>query len=336
MDGDSRMPPRRPTSSSKDTLPKAPILILSGTDTFKIKQTVQRLIEREGGDDSCERRDYDAAQDETRSALTDAASPSLFVPSRVIVIHNLDKAKVDSLEALLNYVKQPATDSTLVLVLGSKGSPKKALKELLTEVPVVEIAAASRSDIRSLIVRRFKEAKIAIDKDAFDLLLEQVGDRGEDALGEVEKMILWAGEGNRIDLETCQKLLTTEAEEEIWATTRAVGEKNSAKALISLRRALDQGLDSFALLGMLARSFRQMWSLRVAKEEGIPQQKLSQVTGLKGYALQATARQVQGFSRTSLEHGLARIRETDIAIKGGSSLPEMALERLVVELCSGD
>ena len=228
------MPPRRPNASGKTTLPKAPVLILAGTDAFQIKQTILKLVEREGGEESCERREYDAAHDETAQALTDAASPSLFIPSRVVVVHNLEKAKVDALEAILSYAQHPAGDSVLALVLGSKGSPKKALKELMSEVPVVEITKAGRADVRALIVRRFKETGVAIDKEAFDLLLEQVGSRSEDALAEVEKMILWAGEGNRIDLETCQRLLTTEAEEEIWATTRAVGAKDSAAALVSL------------------------------------------------------------------------------------------------------
>lgn len=321
-----------PSRPAGPKLPKGPAIILAGSDPFRIKQVIQELVAQKGGESSCERREYDAAQEETSQAITDAASPSLFIPSRVVVLHHVDKAKVEDLEAILSYIKKPARDSVLVLISASQKAPKKALKEIISTVPVVQIEAITPSGVRALIQQRLKQANVRIAPNALALLVEHVGNRAEEGMSETEKIILWAGPGGRVDLETCRRLLTTEAEQEVWAVTRAVGAKDPQAALLSLRRIFDQGIESLFVLVMLARLFRQMWSVRVAQEERIPSGRWSEAIGLKGYPLQVTVRQARGFTRDTLERGLARIRETDEAIKGGSSSPEMALESLVVDL----
>ncbi|MFH1741779.1 MAG: DNA polymerase III subunit delta [bacterium] len=319
-------------SRSKKTLPDGPVLLLVGTDSFRIKQIILHLVERKGGESSCDRREYDAAQEETNQAITDAASPSLFTTSRIVVLHNVDKARVEELGAVLSYTRRPADDSVFVMVMGSKSSQKKALKEIASTVPTVIVEAATASDIRGMIQRKLKEAKVALDADALKLLMEHVGNRGEDAMAEVEKIVLCAGPDGRVDREMCRDLLTTEPEEEVWALTRSVAAKDPQAALLNLQRAFEQGLEPIMVLGMLARLFRQMWSVRTAEEERIPRQRWSEVTGLKGYPLEATIRQAGGFSRELLQRGLVRIRETDEDLKGSALQPDMALERLIVEL----
>lgn len=327
------MCPRRKPRPIGPKLPEGPVILFVGTDLYQIKQVVQELVARKGGESSCERREYDAtAEGEITQAIIDAASPSLLVPSRVVVLHNVDRAKAEDLERILPYIKNPARDSVLALIATSQKSPKKVLKEILSTVPMVLIEAISPSEIRELFSQLLKQANVKMDPDALTLLLDHVGDRADEALAEMEKMIVWAGPGGRIDRETCQLLLTTEAEDEVWAMTRGVSAKDPRAALLSLGRIIDQGIDPISLLGMLASQFRRMWSVRVAEEEGIPREKWSEATGLKGYPLQATIREASGFTRERLERGLARIRETDEALKGGSSSPEMALECLVAEL----
>ena len=326
------MPPVRSTPSKKDSLPLSPVLLCIGTDSFRIRQALDQLVKRLGGENNCERREYDAGQSETANALEDAAASSLFTPRRVVVLHQFEKAKVEEMEAALSYIKKPAKDCVLVLILGSKKSPKKALKEIMDKVPNVELKPPAPSEVRAMVVQRLKEAEVRLDADALNLLLERVGTRGLEALSELDKVILYAGPKGRVDLATCRSLLATDPEEDVWTITRNVAAKDPATALMNLRRIFEQGVEPVLVLGMLARLFRQMWAVRTAEAEGIPRNKWSEATGLEGYPLQATIQQASGFSLANLERGLARIRATDEMLKSSAGTPETALERLVVEL----
>ncbi|HPA45227.1 MAG TPA: DNA polymerase III subunit delta [bacterium] len=326
------MPPARPTSSKKDLLPQSPVLLCIGTDSFRIRQTLRQLVDRFGGENNCERREYDAGQGETANALVDAASSSLFTPRRVVVLHQIEKATAEDLEAVLSYTRTPAEDCVLVLILGSKKSPKKALKEIMDKIPNVELKPPGPSEVKAMAVERLKKAEVGLDADALNLLLEHVGTRGLEALSELDKIILYAGPRGWVDLATCRSLLATDPEEDVWTITRNVAARDSETALMNLRRIFEQGVEPVLVLGMLARLFRQMWAVRTAEAEGIPRNKWSEATGLEGYPLQATIQQGSGFSLENLDRGLARIRATDDILKSSAGAPETALERLVVEL----
>ena len=106
----------------------------------------------------------------------------------------------------------------------------------------------------------------------------------------------------RITFEDAAQVVSAESAQDDWAVTNAIGRGDRAEALRHLALSLDNGAVPYMVLGQLA------WFVR----EKLPQVDVRRVPA----AIEALFR-------------------TDLDLKSSGGDPRVLLERLVVELCSG-
>jgi DNA polymerase-3 subunit delta len=224
----------------------------------------------------------------------------------------------------------------------------RALPELAAQETTVLVVLAARVDKRSAWVRAFAEpaAWVACDPPkagravaafasaearrrgvllgagAAEALAEAVGPQLLRLAGELEKVALFAGPGQRVERAHVQESVSAVAEEKIWELTDATFDGRSGDALAALARLLGAGMAAPLLLASLASHLRKL--VRAREGEAVP-----------GHPM--VVRRIEAQARRHplprLLAGLRGAEQADLRLKGHGSLPaERVLERLVLSL----
>lgn len=176
--------------------------------------------------------------------------------------------------------------------------------------------------VASFVRAEAKRQGIGFEKAASERLAELIGPQLLLLRQEIAKASLLAGPDAKVSSAHVEQATNQLAEQPIWDLTDAIGEGHSPQALVLLSRMND--VPAPVLLGSLAAHFRKLSRVHNGGSVAGPP---FVVRKLKG--------QARRFSAVRLHACMQAIHETDVAIKGGSSLPSpLAIERLVLALSS--
>lgn len=268
----------------------------------------------------------------TSARLEEAiATLPLMAPRRLVVLRegagrggSLDEAWGRAIERALETLRAEAT-AVLVVVVRKVDRRSRWVKAFREPAVVVECDAPTASgELEAFVEGESRRIGVDLTADAAALLAERIGPNLLLLRQELEKLLLHAGEGGRIDRAAVELAVSSVAEESIWELTDAIGQGRAAESLSQLAQMLARGEASQAILGALASHFRRL--ARVGHGEAVP-------------APPFVARKLEGqarrFGPARLLAALRAIHRVDVELKGAGPLrPERALEQLVIQLAS--
>lgn len=205
-----------------------------------------------------------------------------------------------ALEALEAYLESPSPETTLVFCASGLDDRRRIVKRLRARAAVVDCGVPADARGASRWIRaRLQEAGRQADPAAVRLLGEQAGHGAAHLRNTLERLLLFAGAGDRITAAHVREVAgssTTGAADD-WAVARAIEQGAADAALRELGRTLDGGAVPYMVLGQLA------WVVRTRLAAG------------------RVARAMEAVFRT------------DLALKQSGGEARVLLERLVVDLC---
>lgn len=267
----------------------------------------------------------------TPSAVVEAARTlPMLAPRRVIIVLQAERLllpkkrgsaletgeddETASLDALLDYLKDPSPTTTLALVFSAPGGgnpadlpiPKnlriaKALDKAGTRIVCTGLEGGK--DPGRWVDEQARRAGLAIDRQALSRLLDLTGRDPVRLRAEVEKLLLFAAGAGRVTLDHVAALAGAPVHHgDDWALVRALERGDAATALRELQAALDHG--------------------------GVPYQILGQI----GYAVRTPPPRGR-YPTRRIPAAVDALLRTDVALKSSGGDPRALLERLIVELC---
>jgi DNA polymerase-3 subunit delta len=233
----------------------------------------------------------------------------------------------DLLDAVVEAVSTLGPESGAVLVVVAAKADRRAPWTKAFRDPAAEVRCDPPRRGREVVAFVLEEARrqgAAIERGAAELLAERVGPQLLFLRREIEKAVLLAGPGEPVTRDHVAAGTCDVAEEPVWDLTDAIGDGRVSDALIVLTRILRTGSTAPQVLGALAAHFRKMLRLRTGGSAPGPP-----------FVVRKLERQAGRYTPRRLAACLRAIQETDVALKGAGALgPEMALERLVINLAS--
>jgi DNA polymerase III delta subunit len=165
--------------------------------------------------------------------------------------------------------------------------------------------------------------------------------------------------GGRITRELVERVVADRGEEDVWKVLDAIAEGRAAEAIARLRRRLESASDRTAerlsIFALLAGFCRQLVVIRGASDllslrperhyarfrdhvapklQGpLPGVSENPLAGLHPYRLHRASLAAAAVDRATAAALPARVLEVELALKGESGDPEMALIAFVAELC---
>ncbi|MBV1855674.1 DNA polymerase III subunit delta [Catellatospora tritici] len=259
--------------------------------------------------------------------LAEALSPSLFGGRRVVVLRKGQDAKKDVTAMLLDYVKSPDPEVTLV-VAHAGGAKGKALADALAKAGADVIPAAKitkhreRVDFVTSEVRRLGGR---CQPDAAEALIEAVGHDLRELAAACAQLI--ADTDGRVDAATVARYYRGKAEVSGFAVADAAVAGDVPAALEALRWALHSGVDPVPIADALADGVRTV--ARVASAGRGNAFQLASSLGMPAWKIEKAQRQARGWTPEGLVKAMRAAADCNAAVKGGEEDRGYALERTI-------
>jgi DNA polymerase-3 subunit delta len=253
-----------------------------------------------------------------RTALAAANQLPMMASRRVIRITEVrvstssakDTLKEEFEDELKAYLADPNESTILIFVADELNGTRKLGKLLRSQAGAVEFKPPNETEIRNTAEKIFKNAGVSIQPLALRRLVELVGCDARRISTESEKLATAAMPNHIVDTDLVESLIRNTRETSNFDFVRDLISGRKREAIKVLEKALSDGEEPLALLGLMAWQFRD---------------ELKKTSARSAYS-------------DRLAQALERISETDLAIKtsvgGSGKQSRKQLEMLVCELAS--
>jgi len=257
-------------------------------------------------------------------------TPALFAPKKKESEETTANNRQE--EALLKYLADPLASTCLVLwVKGPVNKGNKVVKATEKAGVLVEINALKGTELSNWLKEEARALGKVVEPAALEYIIFNGGSELRLLKSELEKMALYAGDGERITLDIARQLLTRTGEASVFVLVDGIGQKKGEPALLELRRLLAEGEPPVKILFMIARHFRQLLLAKEMSHKGLNEKQIASELSAPPFVAGKLLRQAGNFSFDELENAMRHILECDVLIKTGSP-PRQELEALVLQL----
>jgi len=313
-----------------------PLYYLYGDEPYLMEKCVRKLLEQLVSPDL---RDFNlnvyyGTETKGEEIAEAAATLPMFASWRVVLVKKADALSASSLEVLSSYIRHPSPSTCLVLQGEKIDQRKKFFSELKKTGELVEFKRLYENQLPAFIRNEASLRGKKIEPAAADMLVYLAGNNLQELVSELEKAILYVGEGGEIQVSHIRAIVSDTRVNSVFELTDSLGEKNLERALRSLDTLLNDGEAPLLVLAMITRHYRQIWKVRELLDKRTPTQDIGKIAGINPYFLQVILRQARNYSVVELRWIFERIFEIDGALKTGGGKPRILLESLLMDVCS--
>lgn len=312
------------------------IIFLYGEDTFRSKQKLKEMKKKFVQDvnpsgDSLHALDGEKCTlDEINSAV---ASASLFSEKRMIVVENIFLSPQKTIFSVLEkYFSEEAKDSeNIIIFYEEQGETKiknnKFFKFLKKQKFVQEFKALNNLQTANWIKEGAVAQGMKINSQAVNHLLGLFDSDLWALSNELNKIInfkkskqaeLIEGSGElEIVLADVEKLSRGKVDENFFALTDAISQKNKAKVFELFEKEIEAGVAEQYLLTMIQRQFKILLQVRQALDVGISPRQMAKELKLHPFVAQKALGQVRNYNLLSLKDIFSKLINLDAQSKSG-------------------
>jgi DNA polymerase-3 subunit delta len=175
----------------------------------------------------------------------------------------------------------------------------------------------------------------ALSSRAADALVEAIGDDLAAIDDAAERLSLYVGAGQKIDVDAVEACVTRIATDSIWALVDAVGMRDTKKALHATGSLLGDREPPLRILAMVARQLRIVARMREALSSGKQDKDAALAAGAPPFKARELKESARRFTARDLAAAFATLAAADLALKGSRVPPERVLEDAILSLCAG-
>lgn len=190
--------------------------------------------------------------------------------------------------------------------------------------------AMSDAETETWLMKQAKLHQGSLTQSAATRLVAVIGIDSWRLAAELEKLIAYAG-GRPIEAADIDQMVTGEYSHDIFALTDSLGQRQTARALDLISRALLSGTSPLALVATLARHVTNLWAVKAAEQRGLPPAAIAGELNLHPYVVQKSLAQSQRFTAEELRQLHHQLLLIDHELKSTSLDAEALLDLLIVK-----
>ncbi len=286
---------------------------------------------------------FSAEDDSLSTILGQAQTPSMLAPQQVIFVSDVqawgrlgDDSRDELVEALSEYLKNPAPFSVLVFEASELDQRMRLTKVLAEKMVVVQVALSDKPEERAqlaapIALEMAREQGVDLDRDAAQELAEILNGDLAAIHTELEKITAYVGERKRIALADVELMVVSARKYSTWDLTDMLAAQQTSKALEFLNSLLRDGEQLVAMLGALAWMYRKLLEAQELPANTNGWQAASRLH-MQSKAAEKAVTQSRKFPRAQLTQGLAALYEADSRLKSGAADKTAVMEFLVAQL----
>lgn len=259
----------------------------------------------------------------------------MMAQARYVLVRDVDKMSTAEQEPIAAYI-EAAADSTCLVLTAEKLHASSRLAKAAKKANVVYAA----TPLKGPAIRRFAsdEAKRrghALSARAAEALVEAVGDDLASIDDSLERLSLYVGDGQRIDVDAVAACVSRIAADSIWALVDAVSMRDTKRALGAAGSLLADREHPLKILGMVARQLRIVARMREALASGLRDRDAALDAGAPPFKARELTESARRFTARDLKSAFTTLADADLALKGSRVPGEHVLEEAILRLCAG-
>lgn len=347
------------------------IIFLYGEDSFLSRRKLKELKDKFLAEIDPTGASLDIIDGEKASlaSISDSAGAgTLLAKKRMVVIENLFSNKAQSVFGeILNYFEKREPDNIIVfwdfvvkikktrnkeqaVKVDSSGSEKplpayskKLFNFLAKQKYSQQFNILSNTGAATWAKKEVEARGGKIDYQAVQTLTSLVGSDLWQINNEIDKLINYklgqqpaltdnSGQAAIIEKEDVEKMVHGGFDENIFALTDAISNKNNSLAVKLLEEQIEAGLADAYLMTMIVRQFRILLQIRQALDLGHSSRKIISSLKLHPFIVQKGINQVRRFNLQALKNIFCRLAEIDSQIKTGQADAKTMLNLLFARI----
>jgi len=287
-------------------------------------------------------RDFDFislyGDDTTAGDIIDIFSTKpFFSENKVIYIRNFDSLKTSEQQKIITQCQQDVSGNILLLTTSSFDSRLKISKTVLKSGVVVQCRSPYKpEDMKPWLIEEAKSEGKIISTEATTLFVNKVELDYSAAANELEKLLLYCYQKNKIDLSDVQVCIGNTKTHNIFDFINSVGDKDLTKSLIIMENLLDNKEAAVFIVTMLTRLFTQLWKINRFRKNGYSDYAVmsNQMNDIHKMFRQNYLRYAKNYSLSIIPKIFNLLLETDSEIKSTGLDEALILERMLFRLHS--
>jgi len=312
-----------------------PVYYFFGTDDYLMEDAFEKIKKEAltGGFASMNYHVYDGRTLDARELSSTASTMPAFAPWRLVVVKGAEAIKAAQEKVLAEYVADPSPTTCLVFLSSdAKADRRSVLIKALEEKGFLKPCNRLGDNellrwIRDEAARQGKK----ISPGAAAKLLQITGNRLRDIKGELDKIVLFAGDKAEIDDRDVEESGLDCREETIFGLSDAIGKKD-VKAAFRVYEKIS-GEEPIKVLGAISRQMRTLLKIKSLVGKGTPAAKLPSLIGLFPKYADDYLRRSRHFTEKELIEAIGSLARADTDFKTGRAPEAVVLPRLIMELC---
>ena len=285
---------------------------------------------------------FSAQRGETQAALDQAQTLPMLSLRQVVFLEEAEaieklgeKNREETVEAIDEYLKNPAPFTVLVLEASGVDQRMKLSKLLAEKALVVDVGASEDANQRiavaiGLTTALAKEQGIEFEKGAAEDLAEFVSGDLMRLKTEVDKLATYAAERRRVRREDVAALVISEKTTTVWELADLLATRQPKRALEFLERLLREGEEPPMMVGAMAWMYRKL--IEASELRGATNRwQAARALGMRPEQAEIALQSARKTSRERLLDGLKALQKADDRLKSGAD-DRVVLEFLVTQL----
>ncbi len=305
-----------------------PAYLIHGDDHGRIgerRANLRRKAEEEAGAGGVEVLEGDAA---TPQAVAAALSAMTFAMGRrFVVVDGVERWKEADVKQHLAPALAAIDPDTTVAFFGRDDGRAKAPAALVDAVQQADGVVRTETMLKAKDLPKWAVAeagRLGVDLDgaAARVLVDEVGDRQQRLLREIEKLALEHGPGVRIGVEEVEAVAAHSAERQVWGLVDALVSRDRTAATRAFLELRAQGESLPRLIPLVARRLREVLALAVRLEAGESPSQIKGSLKMGSWMADRRLKEARTSDADQLRRGLEALAELELATRGMADVAE--------------
>ena len=255
---------------------------------------------------------------------------------KIVVMRNFNKLKTEDKNQIADYAKNPSSSSIFIAVTEKIDKRKKAEKTIFQNSTTIECKKPySSKDINLWLKNELFTKNKTMAYDAMHLFSTSIDLDFMLASNELEKLIIYTNDADRITKEDVQACVSSSKINKIFDLQNSLGNRDIKKSLMISENMLENNESSIFFVVMLTRYFTILWKIQSLRKQGLSDSEISNShLNEVFYSFRSDyLSQARNFSLNKLREIFAFLLQADIDLKSISINENIILELLIYKIC---
>ena len=210
---------------------------------------------------------------------------------------------------------------------------KKITKRLKKSAVVIDVQPMKENEVRRYLQQTITNDGLTFSRDAFDLFFFLTDASLSKAMKELEKIRLFANQGQTITREIVESLVPRSLEQNVFDLTSKVLEGKAQEALLLYEELRVQGEETIKINAILISQIRLLLQVRILQNVGYQQGAIGETIKIHPYRIKLAMQQARKFEVGQLVKLYDELIENDYKIKTGQMDKELIFQLFVLKTC---